>query len=151
MAEKKQLASVTEPQEIEKRFSERKEQAFDRLKSLRGSSDRLSFIIIFTLPLTWAILAYFIFIRCGEGCKAFVNTTSFWSLPGVLASLTLATLFLHLPIFLRLAHLNRNARIECHVLEDYERKSVMMLLASLKGEMCSLFCSIIKIKARQKC
>ena len=78
-------------------------------------------------------MAYFLFFYCASDCKAFVDTTSFWSLPGAFASLTLATLFLHLPIFLRLAHLNRNARIERHVLEDYERKSVMMLLANLKG------------------
>ena len=120
-----QISSVTEPKEIEERFSKRKKQAFDRLKSLRSSSDRLSCIIIFTLPLTWALLAFLLFSYCTYSC----DTTSFWALPRAFASLTLATLFLHLPIFLRLAHLNRNARIERHVLEDYERKIVILNLS----------------------
>jgi len=123
------LASITEPKEIEERFRKRKKQALDRLRSLRSSSDRLSCIIIFTLPLIWALLAYFLFFYCTSDCKAFVDTTSFWSLPRAFASLTLATLFLHLPIFLRIAHLNRNARIERHVLEDYERKIVILNLS----------------------
>lgn len=119
------LSSVTDFEKIEERFSKRKKQAFERLKSLRGSSDRLSCIIIYTLPLTWAILAYLLISYCTDSC----DIDTFWSLPGVFASLTPATLFLHLPILLRLAHLNRNARIERHVLEDYERKIVILNLS----------------------
>jgi len=70
-------------------------------------------------------LAFLLFSYCTNSC----DTTSFWALPRAFASLTLATLFLHLPIFLRLAHLNRNARIERHVLEDYERKIVILNLS----------------------
>ena len=129
------LLSVTDPSEIDERFQKRKREAEERLSKLREEADKSSAVLVKSIPITWAVLALiFTWEHIFHLTDYELTTTQPWSLTVILTSVSLAAVFLNLPLLTRLTYLNRNARIERHVLEDYERKSVMLLIRNLQGE-----------------
>ncbi len=138
---KDQLQSFIKPKKIVKRFKKRQKVAKLRLKWLRWGVLGLYITIIITIPLTWMNMAGFISVKeiiCdfnGGFCVPASATehTDLWPAPLSYFSATLATLFLHFPILLRIAQLNKNARIERHAYEDYDRKIAILMLRVDEG------------------
>ena len=125
------LSSITTPAEIDKRFEARKKISEERLNRYRENTAGCIVGLVFLVPIIW----YYLFneteifnVNCKEnGCSNFF-------LIAKNISITVTTLFLLSPIFIFLSYCNRNARIERHTLEDYDRKSIMLLIRNQEGD-----------------
>ncbi|MBL6604560.1 MAG: tetratricopeptide repeat protein [Alphaproteobacteria bacterium] len=124
------LSSITKPADIDKRFEARKKISEERLNRYRNYTAGCIGVLVFLVPIIWYLLSYEIElfdVDCKEnGCSNFF-------LIAKNISITVTTLFLLSPIFIFLSYCNRNARIERHTLEDYDRKSIMLLIRNQEG------------------
>ena len=111
----KQLSSITDPADIDKRFEARKKISEERLNRYRNYTAGCIGVLVFLVPIIWYLLSYEIElfdVDCKEnGCSNFF-------LIAKNISITVTTLFLLSPIFIFLSYCNRNARIERHTSQE---------------------------------
>lgn len=124
------LSSITTPAEIDKRFEARKKISEERLNRYREYTGRCIGTLALFVPTIWFDLFNKTEILTGN-CET--NDCSNFFLITKNISFALTTLFLLSPVFLALRYCTRNARIERHTLEDYDRKSIMLLIRNQEG------------------
>ena len=124
------LSSITTPAEIDKRFEARKKISEERLNRYREYTGWCIGTLALFVPTIWFDLFNKTEILTGN-CET--NDCSNFFLITKNISFALTTLFLLSPVFLALRYCTRNARIERHILEDYDRKSIMLLIRNQEG------------------
>ena len=126
----KRLKSITNPAEIDRRFEARKKISEERLNRYRQYTGWCIGVLVFLIPTVWFDLfneTEIFNVNCKE------NDCSNFFLIAKNISVTVTTLFLLSPLFLALSYCTRNARIERQTLEDYDRKSIMLLIRNQEG------------------
>lgn len=125
---KKQLASISNPVEINKIFEEEIANSKARLEDLRKEGKDIGETLWRKLGLVWlfcfgvfALLKYYDHLPIDT---IFLQLLSF----------SFSVIFLSSPFIWRLRRVNHDIRVERHALEDFRRKWIMLLLRVAQGD-----------------
>ena len=111
----KQLSSITDPAEINKRFQSRRKASEGRLRRFRKFTGGLFIVLIFATPILWFYVSGEI-VKNGPECTE-ANCDNFSFITKHI-SISVTTILLLSPLIAALSYCNRNARIERHTSQE---------------------------------